>query len=168
MSATRRRGAVGWPTGRGSTGRRDCSVDEPVPDPPPAAAAAHGGAAPPGAGTPPGSVATGVAAVRVSRRRGAPGGHGPPRRVPDVRRRTGGGRRARPQPGARRDPLVRAPGGEGPDRVGGVRRAGDRAAGGPPREAGGARVAGDRRRVSVPVYRPRALRRAPGRPGWNR
>src|SRR5207245_1665074 len=81
--------------------------------------------------------AAGVALIRVPRRGSAPGSDGAPGRVPDLRGRAREGRRAGARPRARRDHPVRLARDQGRDRLGGIRRAGDRPAGGTRREAAG-------------------------------
>src|SRR5882762_2154022 len=136
-----------WRTCSGPRARRDCSADEPIPDPPHAPAAPHCRVAPPGAGDAPRPLAAGVAPVRLPRGRRPAGSRRVARRLPDLGGRTGEGRGAGAAARARGHYSVRSAGGQGRDRVGGVRRAGDRAAGGARREAGRAGSARDRRRL---------------------
>src|SRR5437899_495930 len=151
-----------WRTCSGPRVHRDCSADEPIPDPPPAPAAPHCGIASPGTGDAPRPLAARLAPVRVSRGGRPAGSRRVARCLSDVGGRARAGCGAGAAPRARRHHSLWPARRQGRDRVGGVRRAGDRAAsgaGGEARHAGPARDRG-RHEQGIVQQAARAVKRA--------
>src|SRR6266850_4229547 len=157
------RRASAWRTCSAPRARRNCSADEPIPDPPLAPAAPHSGLAPPCAGDAPRPLAARVAPVRVPRGGHPAGSRRLARCLSDFGGRAREGCRAGTTARARRHHSLWPSRGQGRDRLGGVRRAGDRAAGRAGGETGCARPPRDGGCVPVRVHRPRSLRRRAGR-----